>query len=93
MHQALDGPLIVLTQPTVTTLVTTPATVRTPTAVRTGTTVTTATTVTAVTTGTALDCEQPLRMVMQARKARARKEIVRSEQKPRGSWGLQSCRA
>ena len=38
MHQALDGPLIVLIGPTVTTV----KTVTTPTAVRTGTTVTTA---------------------------------------------------
>ena len=34
-----------------------------------------------------LDCEQSLRMVTRVRKARARKEIVRSERKPRGSWG------
>ena len=50
MHQALDGPLIVLTGPTVTTP-TTVKTVTKPTAVTTGTT---ATTVTAVTTGTTL---------------------------------------
>ena len=49
MHQVLDGPLIVLTQPTMTTLVTTLATV---------TTVKTVTSPMAVRTGKLEQCQQ-----------------------------------
>ena len=49
MHQVLDGPLIVLTQPTMTTQVTTPATV---------TTVKTVTSPMAVRTGKLQQCQQ-----------------------------------